>query len=344
MERNRQLTLGSFDFLKGISIIMVIFGHTFGQASIINNLYIKQFINCVGQTSMICLFMIMAFGIRKSPISLSIKREANIYLKIYILVAILTLILYFPLHLVCYKDFNSAVVNTLRIFVGLITGESYTHYLFGHLIYSGGIMWFFVTAALSNIIVSSVLYYVKENFQKYVILLLLIVGIALSYLNELLPFCIVQSLICSFFVYAGYIVKTKKLLFINPSIWTYILFIISFIITYLSLSSVAECYYSFDIITIFSATIFAYFLIIFSLIINSRNNIIVDVMEKIGNISIYVICIHAIDYMSLPWDYIINKFNSNSYLCFFIVLSIRVLFMLLGLLIVKKKKQTDILV
>lgn len=330
-------SMGTFNLFKGISMLAIVLGHTIGQTNLITS-YARQFINAIGQSFVVCLFICCGFGIRSSSVKTAFKTQKRSYFKLYLIVTCITTVLYFVFNYLVNTNFMRARNETLMILGGFITGESHITHLLDWTMYDGGLMWFFTTLAISGFLLSVILKYADEKKQIYIVILSMIIGVYLSLYWKHLPFCLIQSMICLFFMYVGYFVKKKKVLEINLPWWTLLFFVVSFISIFPDIG-IADNIYCYGIISVLGTTVVAYFFIYWYLRIKHKSGKINDFINKVGFDSSYILCIHAVEYSAIPWYVVVDKYQANPIISTIIILITRIIIIVLSLAVIKKVKS-----
>ena len=103
-------TLGMFDLIKGVIMIMVMLGHTYGlfdelnkydsiNAQIgalgIHRIIFALLVTIMLKLSMPVLFIISGYGFRKTPFKKCVKNQFDRLMKPYIITALISVVLYF---------------------------------------------------------------------------------------------------------------------------------------------------------------------------------------------------------------------------------------------------------
>ncbi len=328
-------TAGMFDLIKGITMLMVIFVHTYGLfpfSFIYQNTYEANIQSMMGlmlvphlfvtiyslfaHALMPAFFVVAGYGIRKMTIEKSIKKQSTTLLIPYAITAVLTSILHLITHYTLYRYFPGSFKETLRIAGGFLLGLSKTSTYFGVKIFSCGPIWFGLALFWGLIVFNILLKYVQERFFLLASIGVAFVGWLLS-LGNTVPWCISQGLVATFYICLGYLAKKKKWFTndISTKSKLLILFLVilpNFVIRFIGTKDgMADNVYPLGMATILFNGIMGLVCIYFFLRLNKYNGKITGFIRKIGRFSIYVMCVHTIEMMGFPYYYFANNWTGN---------------------------------
>lgn len=188
----RDLTI---DIAKGIGIILVVLGHIISFDSI------SRFIYCFHMPLFFFISGEALYYSYKNNIKFIdfIKKRAKTILTPYFIFSIICFLYWVIIERKIRNQFDISILdNFLNIFLAF--GKDY--------LFSGNVvMWF-----LPCLLVSLILFYfiMKLNKLKTLVsLILLIIGFILSYYDIILPWTLEIALVAQFFIYTGYLYKSK---------------------------------------------------------------------------------------------------------------------------------------
>ena len=328
-------TAGMFDLIKGITMLMVIYVHTyalFPNSFIFKNTYqadLDAMINMhllphialtvysiFAHSLMPAFFIVSGYGMRKMGIGKSFKKQANTLLIPYLITAALTVVLHLCTHYTLYRYLPGSIKETCRIAGGFLLGLSKTSYYFDVKIFSCGPIWFVLALFWGLIFFNILLTYVSDKYMWFAALGVAFAGWLLS-LGNTVPWCVSQGAVCAFYICLGYHAKKKKWFTEGVSvkakaILTLIIFLPNAFMRYIGyMDGMADNVYPFGIITIILNGYMGLILIYGFLFLNRFSGVITSFLRKIGRLSIYVLCVHTIEMMGFPYYYFADKWTGN---------------------------------
>ncbi|WP_026519127.1 acyltransferase family protein [Butyrivibrio sp. FCS006] len=293
-------TLGMFNLYKGFAMIFMIMHHTYEKVPVIG---ILQMVSppFIVSAAMPALFVISGYGFRKTTNKKCVVKQWNTLIIPFIYVLISVTIVHFLYYFFVFGERRVAIEETAKIFMITALGITYENFLGFNLPMCGPI-WFILALALGNILFNFLL-----NHLEGIKLLIAAAGVAtlgwIIGLFVILPWCILQGMIATFFICIGYFVKKNKLFTTSWSTRQKVLSIGTILVlNIIAMIAGDKCimaynYYSHGIITIIFNGISAVFVIYCFLYLNRFDGIISNAIRNIGRLSLYVYCIHSVEYM-----------------------------------------------
>lgn len=278
--------IGYIDIMKGIGITLVILGHTSSIP------YLAPFIYSVHMP----LFFLIAgyfFHDEKSEFSLVIKKTARRYILPYLVTCLIILCL-FP---ATGFHYDYSFTQTLK---ACIWGKSTINVPYVNAIFSDfpaiGAIWFLLALSFAEIFL-----YLSFKFHKWqllFIIIILIVGI-FSFRYIYLPFSIQNGMVACIYLYLGHVYREREKwisLHLNNFLAKFILLIIWAISVCFGGVNIAICQIKGYIILGLLGSCGGVLLIkVLSQFLSKHSNKVVFLMTKLGQISLFVLCIHVID-------------------------------------------------
>jgi hypothetical protein len=300
-------SIGRYNLAKGFLLIIIIFHHTLNIFSIFtldkltDKFYLLPLFIFYGvmEYGVISLFFTIS-GIGFYPLknSKKVKKRIAQILKLYIIVALIIVLLMFLKEIL--KN-GSMVVFFQNYALSYILGICPTYNGFGMYIFSIGPIWFLIALLNATLIMSIVMKVKLEKYRTIIVLGLVVLGYVASRMIYL-PFCIFQSLMVSGYIYFGYIIREKDLLNKKINKIIYILMSIYLIfIMFFGYVAISENIYRLGLLDILATYIAAFlFLKIYHRFDNVRTKI-TALISRVGKYSLWILCIHTLEYMILPW-------------------------------------------
>lgn len=209
-------TMGMFDLLKGLFIILTIFSHSSadflhpwdvgdkGPWELLYS-YVPYKLATYTMIPMFCI--ICGFWVRKKSMGECIKGQFRFLWKPYLLTALAISAGIVVKKLVIHGNIWEGLrYQALPYLLGACPGGNY----FGIGMDSVGPIWFIVMYVFSGILLNAVLQEERVWGQVLSVAAMAAVGITLK--EYRIPFCFQQSLICTLYMYIGYMMKKVKFL------------------------------------------------------------------------------------------------------------------------------------
>ena len=353
-------TLGMFDLLKGIAMLLIVLAH---NRSLFPDLLLNRvtaqetsgyfkYLSFVKDLSIIAsiifailavffvslmpaLLIISGYGFRKRNIGKFWSHSAKELIKPYVITAIVTTILHMVLHYTFFHYLRGAIKASAEVFGGQILGLSQTTTFAGITLYANGPIWYLLTLfwAISffNVIVNKF----DEKSMPYAVFSISVIGWLLSYL-KFVPFCISQGMVGVIYIYIGYILKkTKFFQKTHTTKWKvlYFCFVVIPNIVLLAfgyLTEMADNVYSLGPITYIENGLLAIGFLACFLRFNAYRGKITNTIRMIGRYSLYVMCVHSVEMIAIPWYKIAEQFENSKLVGFIIIYIIRLIIIFVG--------------
>lgn len=328
---------GMFYIVKGIGMIAIVFFHSVSLSSI--NMTARTaayyctlpFYPLLSTMIMPMFFLISGYGFRKDSFKKSIQQQSNLILKPYLIATIGTVILHFLTRLILSHSIRTATLQTWNVLGGLLLALPQNRVIHGTLFYFCGTMWYFAALFIGWILLDAIMLTVPEKYWAVAIAAAGIAGWAIGS-SGLIFFCIPQGLIAVFFLYAGYLIKSRNLfqrMFFFQH-WHIVLIaslicIIAAVITG-TVDNMANCIWGLGPISIFSAAIIAAAVLNLALLANNKTFWGKAVLSSIGANSLYVFLLHTVEMHGIPWYLLQEKLPNAPLLADLITLVLRTIF------------------
>lgn len=331
-------TLGMYDMLKGIIMIMTMFAHTYGifqafTGNAIGIIFIVIF-GIFGDASMSSLFMVSGYGFRKTPMKKYIAKQVNALIIPYAITTLVTAILHVISYYLLYGGLRYSVKETIKLFLSFLlclTNERTN--IGGYELGACGPAWFLVALFVGNVVFNFLLQYFQDKKLVLASFLAACLGWLINY-APVIPWAISKGLVAVFFICLGYILKKNKVFTSNVekrkkvilSIGTFVIFI-AFKILFGEFN-IAHGQYGFGPVSIAVIGAASILVIYYSLYLNCLTGKISMVIRNIGRNSLYIMCAHSIEIMAagsyIQYD-LVNNWKGNMLLCTGGIFIVRVL-------------------
>ena len=322
-------SIGMFDLLKGVAMIMLVFVHTFqlfqvhpiSMAS--ENTVLRIFETVLAMVFigylMPALLVVSGYGARKSSSNAkNVIRQAKMLLIPYLITAAATCVLHLITHYSLYHYLPGSFTETLRIAGGFLLGLPETTEYFGFKLFSCGPNWFLLTLFWGLIIFNVLLGALNGIKLIMASAVIACIGWGLTFLPFEIPWCFSQGCVACFFICLGYLVKKNRLFMDGISKKGMLLFFCLVIIPNCIPGIrglhywMAEGVYPLGPVTIIENGLFAVFIVWLFLIFNVCQGRVFSAVRSLGRVSIYFLCVHTMEMMGFPLYHFVEMWHGNA--------------------------------
>lgn len=346
-------SIGMFDYAKGMMMLVIIICHSAtDQLDMWNrqNYGLLQYL-LFGAVSILyyglipAFYMICGYGIRKRTMRGAVKAQLRYFWKPYLLVTLSVLVLVTSKKLITGNSIKVALQHQVLPFVFAYSQGKPR--LFGLQMNSIGPLWFFWVYAIAGILVNWYLQQEQTVVQVMGAALAMSLGLILT--RFVLPWCIQQILICSGYMYVGWLVKKSKALAhrlpIPIVIMTYAICMLSICMGgYMDISTNGYGSAA-DLLIGYMAGVVLLYL---AVAIGHLEGRVAERICWIGRNALYICCVHTVAYTVGPWTRIAEHYSDRPMIGFGIELLIHLVsaiggcYLLLAVIRYKNKRATII--
>ena len=216
-------TLGMFDYLKGIIMILIMLFHTYGLMDYVSeheaelNIAIETMLELMlvfSESLMPILFIISGYGFRSTTMNKCFKKQFKLLIVPYVITSVVTLIIHMISYYLLYGGIRFAIKNTFYLFIGFLFGFSKETELNGVVWPTCGPVWFLLALFIGMLVFNLLLKWFEGKKLLAISFVISCVGWGLSFLN-ILPWCISQGLVSTLYICFGYLAKKNKFFIIQ---------------------------------------------------------------------------------------------------------------------------------
>ncbi|SCZ80144.1 acyltransferase family protein [Pseudobutyrivibrio xylanivorans] len=302
-------TLGMFDLIKGVMLLMMLLGHSTVFNGMYSNLNVVTYliigiITVLGEAAMPALFVISGYGLRKTTFTKCVKKQFKILIVPYLITVVVTSIVAFVSMAIEYGDIIRVVKETASLFLGSLFGITPGTGYLGFYFTACGPVWFLVALFFGNIISNQLLRYFEGQKLLVAAFVVSLVGWGLTFVRPL-PGALSQSFIAPLYICFGYYAKKHKLFVSQDNVAKRnisIVLVIAVILAHKAMAGefyMAHNVYTYGPFSIVVNGLAALLFIYWFLHLNTLNGVISSNIRKIGRYSLYLLCIHSILYMAI---------------------------------------------
>ena len=287
-------------------------------------------------------FIMSGYGFRKKPMGRCFKERARYLLKPYLFVTLLVTIFAVLQSIVNENSIKETLWQyTVPFLLGLCPGEVQ---MGNHYLGSIGPLWFLVVLFFGWIILNLIFQLKSEGCRALCLLVCMLLCTKLPFMS-FIPYCLVQSCCGAMYFYIGYVIKKYGLLTgkLSKQNLTMLLMIACpiMLIGNVEVSQNVWTMGSLDFVA--SAIIGVLFLKLFCSF-NRFQGFFSNILRVLGKNSLYILCIHTIEYLVFPWNMISQHFVDKKIVGILITFIVRSVMIATGcylvqLYISKKRKS-----
>ncbi len=340
-DRKNRIGVGSFNFIKGLTMLLIILGHMVPRYHIesilpLQLLFLMAYPFRNGLNRM--FFIVAGYTFKETDIKPMLKKTFYYLVKPFILVGIIVTFLSPVIHYLNFKHMPSAINVGFRYFLTFLFGMPVSgRTVFGYELYDCSVVWFLLAVFLATNMLNMILKIQKEIIRLLAVILIFCSGFVF-YKLDFTYFCIQQGLTAIVYYYWGYLLKRYQLL--DESKRTRYCFAIMLTITIIysvygdeKLIYTNIIYRLIDyIVALFSGTV----LMLIGLWINNIDFILIDKIKNIGMYTYWIMCIHSIEMICIPWYRLTDAMAEHQALAFLVEISVKTVIFVVSLTIIKR--------
>ena len=342
-----RIGLGTFDLIKGIAILSVIFVHTSWrydeQQFPLFNFLGLIFGLLLGSGAMPMFFMVSGFGFKEKPEKTVLKKTFSELLIPYIRAIPIFLIAYCALRCILFSSGWDLIKAAAKGACGYLLGIPAPGYFFENDYISAGALWFFLALFIATNLLNIVLKIKNSTMQTIAVILIVAAGYMLLKLNFMF-YCIPQGLMALGFCYFGFILKKQKLLDRwMYSRWAYLILVPIWLL--MQIATITGIGTGFDMATgnfylieYLGAGCSGLLSMMVSIHCSRYDWKGLECIGTVGRYSYWILYTHAIEMLVFPW-YELAESNPSRHLALVIELTLKAIVILIGCMIFKKCSQ-----
>lgn len=345
MEKKQKIkiNLGTFDLIKGILICCMVLQHiSENHPGVINTgifFPIYAILVFVRGGIMPAFFLISGYSFKNQPYKIKIKKDFKTMLIPYIWVFGCTVVLFPIIHYICFRWWPGALHETVRYALGFLFGFAKSGtVVFGYSTYRCSPMWFMLTLFIAQNIMNGI---VKISSRKKQLVCIGICFFASWWLYgiDFQYLCMPQSLLAVVYCYIGHLIKKKDFLEkIIDQKWTYVfLFVVTLLQSVKGKFSMATGIFEMGF---FLEALMACMGGLLFFLIGIQGNRLewkqLDGIKHVGVYTYWILCIHSIETICIPWYLLAEAMAENPQLGF-VIQVICVAIILIGMYFVLKQ-------
>lgn len=310
-------SLGMFDLLKGVGMLLIVFAHTselypVGDISTITP--VTFFLFAYRESLMAAFYIASGYGFRKRSIGKCISQQFKTLFKPYAYTGLATTIAHFVIHYKTFGNWNNAVYETYKVLGGFVLGLPHTATYFGQEFFSCGPMWYLLALMIGWILLDIILNIFPESYIKWAVLGTMLLGWGISLVWEA-PFCIAQGMVTVPYLYIGFLAKKKRLFEkkFRPLAILGLLAAALGVALGVLLTGKTDCvslgeWTMGPVSILLDGIVGLGFIVLFMKVQRLLDNPVTHLIEAVGRRSLYIFCIHTVELTAVPWYLMAQKY------------------------------------
>jgi hypothetical protein len=290
------------------------------------------------------LLIIAGYGFRKKSIDKAWRHYAKELLRPYFITVIVVIIFEFCIHYAFFRWIPGALEETAKVLGGMVYGVTQTREFGQITLFANGAVWFLLAMFWALVLYNIVVNCIDDKYVIFVSIGISIIGWILSFWKYT-PFGLSQGLVAVLYIHIGYRLKKSKALISKHSLKEIVLYFLVCVVPNILLlcfgmiTNMADNVYSLGPISYIASGLWGVGILSLFLKLNKFTGVLVGGIRIIGRYSLYVMCVHSVEMITVPWYILTGRFE-NGIIGFFVILFARLLFITVGcMLIVFIKKR-----
>lgn len=307
MEKKKfKINLGTFEPAKGFGILSVILIHTVSYYDAEKSKALQilfYYLKMIAPGIMPMFLIIIGYRFRDTTFKKMLEKTFHDYIVPYFWVMIGYAIVYPIIMLILWKSWPNAIHETARFVLAFLLGLSKEGLvLFGYTLRFCAAAWFFLASFLALNLLNLLVKCKNVFLQLALVILCTLLGYVLL-LHDFFYYCLPQGLMIIIYCYVGYLIKQYNLLErMVHSVWLYAILIpialAEGIWGYFDISSGTTNGFLPNCI---GSTCSGLLFVLLWVAAGQYEGKFIDLIRKIGTYSYWILAIHSVEMMALPW-------------------------------------------
>lgn len=314
-------TIGMFDLLKGVGMLMIVFAHTaelyplglFGSGG----LSVSGFGLFIYREALMAAFYIASgYGFRQRSVGKCIQQQCKLILKPYFFTAVCTTALHFVIHYKTFGYMPGTLEENSKVLGGFLLGLPHTAEYAGKVYFSSGPMWYLLALMMGWILLDILFNAFPERYLPFAVTATAVLGWGTCLVWEL-PFSISQGMVIVPYLYIGHLIKKTRLLERPIPKWLVGVILASTLAVALgawaagSTDCISLGEWTLGPLSIFLDGAVGCGLVLVFLRWNRGRGPIVTGLEAVGRRSLQIFCVHTVELTAIPWYLFAQQFEGR---------------------------------
>lgn len=325
-------SLGYFNLARGLGILLILVGHSLVpflkyEAPSAETTLFAGAGSVLGGGVMAMFFMISGFGFYSRSPRKCMSIQTKLLLKPYYLLALCFLTARSLLTLIRHRPFFETMKEFLITYLLGLNAENISA-LAGEPIKSVTIMWFILALFGAWVIYNSISRLKRARLKTCLVTACVVLSWVLTLFSKAWPFCLPMALLAVGYLSAGYYVKQHHLLNAKLPAWLWLLMLLVIVVSCaLGRVDIGAAVWGMGLIDVTATFCIGFCLLrVYARYMElEQHGPVIQMLERIGNRSIWIVFIHAFEKTLFPWYALRNFFPDFPWLCTIICLVCRCL-------------------
>lgn len=304
-----KLNLSSFDLLKGFAIFCILIVHPLSYYNLDAMPILKYpitLIRMAGRGMMPMFFIVSGFWFKPTAAKKLLKKTFSSLIKPYLWVMVGYAVVYPVVMVALYTSVSNAFHETMRYILAFLLGTAIEGMPFlGYTLRFCSASWFFLAMFVALNLLNLILKVKKAALQGLLVLTCVAGGYLLAQWEYMhyCYYCIPQGMMATGFCYLGYLLKHHSDLHkLATTIWLYpVLLLITVIEVKWGYFDLAYMIYRNVVLDYIGISCFGLLLVMIGYLLGKREPRGLQWLSRIGTYSYWIISVHSVDMMALPW-------------------------------------------
>ena len=295
----------TFDLAKGTLMLVVILVHMFPYYDLSRYPVLTPFLSLaqIAAYGAMAVFYIMSgYGFKERSVKATLKKTFDEMIKPYLVVMVCAAFLFPIVHFLNYRWWPNAIRETGKLVLAFLVGAKESgKTLFGYEIYSCSVAWFLLAMFTAHNVLNLILKIKNMKLQALTAVFLFFAGFAL-YQIDFFYYCIPDALMMVEAIYIGYIVKKYKLMnqLVNSRTVCFFLWMLAGMAVILQQNGALYENSPYFVKNLVNQCI-SYLLLFYGIKADRYENKAADLFRTIGIYTYWIMCIHCVELVVIPW-------------------------------------------
>lgn len=337
--RKFKVNLGTFDLIKGIAIICIVFGHMLSYFDIeeLAPLYpILAFPFLMRSAANPMFLMISGFGFKPKKVGICLKKGFSELIIPYVFVTLIVIIVFPIIHFLTFHWWPGAIHETIRYALAFLFGVPKSgKEIFGYELYECSVVWFLLASFLAINLLNVILKVKSFSMQNILVILCVLAGYALFHI-DFDYYCIPQGLMSVGYCYTGYIIKKRDVINNRNPLLLIVLAGATAFETLFGGFGIAYGVFKIGFVDYLLAGCSGAFFMISCILTSQIEWKILEPIKQAGMYTYWIMCIHSIEMTCIPWYISMPTLIEHQVFEFILEIVVKAVIIFLGCVLLKK--------
>lgn len=339
--KRTRIHLGTFDLVKGLAILLLIYGHTQNHYQVQSNSILMPLFLLLrplraGLNPL--FFLISGFAFKEKPVKKVLKKTFSELIKPYLWVTGIVAVLFPTVHYLSFHWLPGALEEGVRVVLPFLFGiPKGGKLLFGYTVYECSVVWFLL-AMFWGLNLTNLLTKLKSLWAQIGCAAAAIAAGFVLLHFDFDYFCLPQGLLATGYCYTGYLIKKHDLLSrekIMP--WLYVaLGLVSIVQALFGEINLPYGIFKLGILDYLASLCAGVLFLLLGILASRIQWRGLDWLRKIGIYTYWIMCIHSVELACIPWYLLGSALPQNQGLAMVIELAGKAVIATCGCILLQK--------